>query len=499
MKGKLILAPNDEMELFDYNLSIGIHPFDYELSINTDLSEEFTSLTSTTGDLEDSIDTSIEMTDDTDSLNFYNQCKSKMSELLKNAEYVVFGFEMDEIAKYIKNNPVLKTKKILFTDIYDLDPEIIKKLERAFGSETSNIYFDVAGNSSFIGFREYNDTIKTIDNMVQEIERFNFSPFEKIMYVYDLVRNKVYVEVGEDEDKLNSRTLSSALLGDKIVCVGYARIFKTLLKKLGIHSREMHLYYPDRSGGHARNEIYIKDEKYGVDGVYYFDPTWDSKKDENDISYLSSYRFFAMTKSAMNSLDNGRFIDDMFPYFSSDIMWEFEEVVDEKGFEKLPPQMVKSINHMSRLVYDKALINKMGLLPIALPSLIPNKDKIMDELIPLVKYFDKPLSADLMLKVLYNVRKNQYYSNPQKYQMSLNDFFRIVLRSGWTFEDSTFSSFILSELSSEKRAKIKAYQLNKYSYENDLEKNIEQVKLAKVLRLSCEKKRKNKKCQTVDK
>ena len=235
----------------------------------------------------------------------------------------------------------LKTKKILFTDIYNLDPEIISDVERSFGNDTSNIYFDVAGNVNLISFQEYKDTIKAIDNMVQEIEKYDFSPLEKIMYAYDLVRNKVYVEVDKDEDKLDSRTLSSVLLGDKIVCVGYARVFKTLLEKLGIHSREVHLNYPDRIGGHARNEIYVKDE--------------------NDISYLSSYRFFAMTKSAMDSIDNGRFIDDKFPYFSSDIMWEFEEAVDEKGFEKLPPEMIKSINHMSGLVYDKALINKAGL------------------------------------------------------------------------------------------------------------------------------------------
>lgn len=488
MKGKLILAPNGEMELFNYNLNFDVQPFDYEISINMNLSDDFIGLTSTTGDLEESIETSIEMTDNQDCIDFYNKCKSDLPNLLQNAEYVVFGFEMKEIAKYIKDNPTLKTKKILFTDIYDLDPEIITNIESTFGNETSNIYFDVAGNSNLISFQEYKDTIKAIDDMVQEIEKFDFSPLEKIMYAYDLVRNKVYVEVGENEDKLKSRTLSSVLLGDKIVCVGYARVFKTLLEKLGIHSREMHLYYLDRSGGHARNEIYVKDEKYGVDGVYYFDPTWDSKKDENDISYLSSYRFFGMTKSTMDSIDKGRFIDDMFPYFSSDIMWEFEKIVDEKGFEKLPLKMVKSINHMSGLVYNKALINKVGLLSIAPPSLRPDKDKIMDELIPLVEYFDTPLSADLMLKVLYNVRKNQYYSNPQKYSMSLNDFFQIVVRSGWVFEDDTFSGSILSELSSEQRATIKAHQLKKYSDENDLERNIEQVKLAKVLRLSYEKK-----------
>ena len=38
-----------------------------------------------------------------------------------------------------------------------------------------------------------------------DIELFNYSPLEKIMYAYDLVRNRVYVSEGE-EDKTISRT-----------------------------------------------------------------------------------------------------------------------------------------------------------------------------------------------------------------------------------------------------------------------------------------------------
>lgn len=41
--------------------------------------------------------------------------------------------------------------------------------------------------------------------------------------------------------------------------------------------------------------------------------------------------------------------------------------------------------------------------------------------------------------------------------MSLNDFFQIVVKSGWVFDDDTFTSSILSEFSSEQRVKIKAY------------------------------------------
>lgn len=94
------------------------------------------------------------------------------------------------------------------------------------------------------------------------------------------------------------------------------------------------------------------------DGVYYFDPTWDSKKSENDNTYLFSYRYFAMTKVAMGLMDRGRLIDRIFPYFSDDIADEFEEIIKE-GLEKVPEEMIKSINYMTSLVYNKYLIDRL--------------------------------------------------------------------------------------------------------------------------------------------
>ena len=120
----------------------------------------------------------------------------------------------------MRRNPVLVTKKIIFEDIFDLSPKLLNEVVEAFGNKTDNIYFQISGNDKIISFKEYKNTIEVINGIVEKIERCNFSPLEKIMYVYDLVRDKVYVEASENEDKMISRNLSSALLGNKIVCVG---------------------------------------------------------------------------------------------------------------------------------------------------------------------------------------------------------------------------------------------------------------------------------------
>jgi len=303
-----------------------------------------------------------------------------------------------------------------------------------------------------------------------------------------MVRDKVYVEVDENEDKMISRNLSTALLGDKIVCVGYAVIFKTLLQKLGIECREVFLKHPSKITGHARNVIYVKDEKYGVDGVYYFDPTWDSKKNELDKEFLYSYKYFAMTKEKMDNIDDGIYIDQAFPYFSNDIVSEFEEQVDNVGFEGLSDEMIKSINYMSGLTNAEITINKK-LLPMLPPVLRPNKEQIAKKLTKLVEQFDTTLSADTLLKVLYNVRKKQYYDNSEKYPFGLNEFCKTVFVSGWNFKGTPEENLVLALASTPKeRGRIKVDQTIRYAKETDMYKQIEQVKLAKTLRKVYEQK-----------
>ena len=491
MKGKLIISSFDEEEhLFKTDVSSSIYPYDYEICIRTSLEGNFEDIISKPYDFDESIDFNLDVVhDNAQHVKFLKQIKSNRLQYIKNADDIIFYYEPKEIAEFVKRNPILKTKRIIFEDYFDLDPKLVNEVSEAFGEDTSNIYFQISGNDNLITFKEYKDTIDSINQKINDIEKFNFSPLEKIMYAYDMVRDKVYVEVDENEDKMISRNLTSALLGDKIVCLGYAKIFKTLVEKLGIECRNVFLMRPDKKEGHARNFIFVKDEKYGVDGVYYFDPTWDNKKDELDKEFLYSYKHFAMTKKRMDEIDGGHIVETAFPYFSSDIVWEFEEQVDEVGFEGLSDEMIKSINHMSHLTNGRTLIDKTWLLPMAPPILKPNKDKIVEKLVELVQYFDTPISADILLKVLYNVRKQQYYANPEKYPFGLNEFCKTVFMSGWNFDGTPQENLALEFASTPKeRGRIKVDQTVRYARETDMYRNIQQVKLAKTLRRVYEQK-----------
>ena len=265
MNGKLSIKPLEEDNILLTYIMACSSNYDYEIDISSSLDRSFEEIISDSYDFEQNIDYCISLCEDNERLEVLEKIKNDRLNYLRNVSDIEFFYEPKIVAKFVRDNPILLTKRIIFSDYDLLNSNLIEKIESSFGENTSNIYFKIEGNYSLITFDEYKKTTDSINKKIAEIERFDFSPLEKIMYVYDMVRDKVYLEV--DEDKLNSRNLSSALLGDKIVCVGYSVIFQTLLNKLGIDCHKIRLDSLEHDGGHARVAIHVKDEKYDVDGV----------------------------------------------------------------------------------------------------------------------------------------------------------------------------------------------------------------------------------------
>lgn len=493
MKGNLIISPfNEELDFIRTSVMLG-DGF-YDIVIKTSLEGSFEELISKPYDFDEVIDNIVDQFEYDgfkEDVSFLKQIKNNRLHFLKNAEDITFCYSPTKVAEFVKTNPILKTKRINFGASFDLDSKVVTEISEAFGDDTSNIYIKTFGNSDVITFKEYRDTVLTIENKINEIKKYNFSPLETIMYVYDMVRDKVYVEVDENEDKMISRDLSTALLGDKIVCLGYANVFKAIIEKLGEKCEIVFLVHPDGGSGHARICIFVKDEKYGVDGVYYFDPTWESRPGDLDISFLLSYAYFALTKTQMDKIDNGFLVETQFPYFSSDIVNELKTQVYKFGFEGLSEKMIKSVNYMSCFLTNSPLINEMALHSLAPATFKPNKEEVVEKLDKLVKYFDTPISADILVKVLYNVRKQQYYTNPEKYPFGVDEFFQIISNSGWLFDSHKIADLIFKIIGfTKKYENIKKNRFLRYAYETGLDKNIQQVKLAKTLRRVYEQKAK---------
>ncbi len=488
MKGLLSFYPLEEDDdLSRANVFKGDIYHDYEVRINTLLDDDFYDIISNPYDLEENIDIDIDSRlYDEEWKDFLTKFKNNRLQYIKSINDITFGyFDYKKIADFVKKNPVLSTKRLIFNVPFDLSLEKMDEINELFDYNTSNLYFSLYDNDSLITFKEYKDTISAIDKMINEVEKFNFSPLEKIMYIYDIVRDKVYTEVDDGEDKRNSRDLTSSLLSDKIVCLGYARIFTTLIKRLGIKCNTVFLINSNNNkNGHARNVIFVDDEKYGVKGVYYFDPTYDNKKSESDNNFLYSYRWFAVTKAKMDKIGGRNLFELKFPYYSKDMVQEFEKLVGEVGLNGLPKEFIDSINYMAGLTGSNSLLFRIALINSKKTFELDNEE-FNQKLAQIVKYFNSPIAPDVLLKVLYNVRKQQYYVNPDKYPFGVDDLCKIAYESCW-YRKMTTEEKLLLKIFDEKEH----LECDPKSVVGKFEKDIEQVRLARTLKRVYEQKNK---------
>lgn len=494
MIGKIKLDRTSEYEPYTYDFSFDIGNIDYCVSINIDLDQDFLTLTSTPGDMINAINNYIEFLQSSPNeesiilIEELKKAKENPMKYIKEAEYVQFNFENDETLDYLKRNPILKTKKLLLKPNFDFDSNFVEEIKDKFKDYLDNLYFELPGNTNYISFKEYEATLKTLDKMAEEIKQYDFSPLEQIMYAYDITKNRVYQKEGKDEDLSVSRDLSSSLLGDKIVCLGYARIFNTLLYKLGIESNEVILI--SEPTGHARSEIYIKDEKYGIDGVYYFDPTWDSKRKDNETEHLFTYRFFARTRREMERMERKEYINKLFPYYYTTMDLDFEEQYLDGGIENVDEDLVRSLNYMSRIIRHESLLKPLQLIKDAPLYDQIDLDETVSEATKLIEYFEKPIYADTLIKVLYNIKKQQYYKHPDKYPFEIDSFYQTVFSSNWAFEPTAEQRLLSCIFGEETNTKPTPQGFKNYNDKHQLDKNIEQIKLAKTLRKVLENKQK---------
>lgn len=137
---------------------------------------------------------------------------------------------------------------------------------------------------------EFNNTFNALSKIVANVKDKNLSPFEQFLYLYNTVASHEYNDTLES--KLDpSRSVIGIFNSNKIVCLGYAELFRTLCYYLNNPNIKCDCVYVDLLkkqtkelyAVHAFNLVYLKDEKYSINGMYACDACWDSAK-ENTTS-----------------------------------------------------------------------------------------------------------------------------------------------------------------------------------------------------------------------
>ena len=415
---------------------------------------------------------------------YFKKYEGREKQLLSDAEYVAFDFDIEKVKKYIEKNPILKSKKIVFLDS-KITYQSILELEKTFGNDTSLLYFKPSGNTEIISFNECKNTLKIINDIVEKVKRANFSQIEQIMYVYDIVKGRIYCEEGSEEDKSISRDLSKVLIQDKIVCTGYSVLLEKILEQLNIKVKSYYLQNKRDMKGHQRNIVYLKDSKYKIEGVYYLDATWDSKKSTTDGNYLNYYYHFLKTKY---EIENNNYDDLVFGTFNSDFIDEFDRIVRENGLNAYDEKKIEQINELSFFIDGSSLIKKYMYeeeLKDFYINVLGNKpldfDYTLDTLKRYYSMLNKPISGEVYTKALLSVRKVQYYENPNNIEFNLKEIYTAACLSSWKFS-STKTEKALTAIFDEKVEFENKKRVKTYLAENKVQEEIEKVKVARVLR-----------------
>ena len=257
-------------------------------------------------ELKDVFDDTIVFNSNKRLISFY-----KYDDLINISELHINQKLNEEELKYIKF--INKNAKIVIDiDDYETVFEIINLIEKNNGNNSYSIevndkekFNEYVLKNNIVGKNIQVNTATFDDVNLDEYLNFerilyqmveparNLSNFEKYIYAYNITKQfKIYRE--NKEDLSQSRNLYSILTNEYMVCVGFSNLLGDLLNKLGVPNMKLSISvdqsydnvknngdYVDtktitNKAGHARRYVHLVDEKYGLNGFYVSDPTWDN-------------------------------------------------------------------------------------------------------------------------------------------------------------------------------------------------------------------------------
>ena len=277
----------------------------------------------------------------------------------------------------------LKTDNKTYSDL-----DSLYKFESLGNVEIDYGDYILSNIDQYIGMRA------NLDYFVMLINQNDLSPMEKLCYAYDLVKSHIYRENNDDFQK--SRHIHNIVETGDIVCVGYSVFLAELLKEIGIDAHAIGTSVPLQDGetvGHERNIVEIHDEKYGIDGMFALDCTWDSNK--------AIYKIIRDGKEVYTKkLKEG---DEIL--YTYDVMSSYNYfLIPAQEYEAYFPgeSFHRDIKDWHGKEYDP---NKAAL--DSLPELFTSEDPTDD------KFEDAYLDEDTIISVIYNTRLYEGYSKEQ--------------------------------------------------------------------------------------
>ena len=344
----------------------------------------------------------------------------------KNAE-IVFNINDDYEYIFYVINLIKQNKTNNKYTIVINDKELFNKFILNNNVETNNIDVEVPTLDK-VSLNDYLKFEKILYKMIEPAN--NLSNFEKYIYAYNITKHfKKYKE--NDTEKNKSRNLYEILNNEYMVCVGYKNLLGDLLNKLGIKSIDLsvsvdtsydkvdHNDYivnditPVNRNGHARRYVNLIDEKYGINGFYIADPTWDNDL-ENDY-----YNHMLLTDRESTQTSRYEW-NNIMSIFDINNIDEYLEIIkrefqnkDYKEFCSYLKEIIKVIEKLDKKFYSE-LLNKNNYIDKYINEWPDDVTSLVNDLGNyIVLHVNKPLTGETLFKGIKKIYLNSYGYNEE--------------------------------------------------------------------------------------
>lgn len=226
----------------------------------------------------------------------------------------------------------------------------------------------VKSNSSEISLKKYVYFETLLYKIIEPAK--NLSPFEKYIYAYNIVKN--FKEYKESQRRTLSRDIYQILTNEYIVCSGFSEFLHNLLFKLDISSTKFSIKGKNKDNSlwsHMRLYVNINDDKYGINGFYISDPTWDNNLEVDYYNHLLLtnkeaglecdfyYSTFDNTYEIFENLNLDELYLKINNLFELRITFSLFEII-----KKLDPNYYNYLNNRYDInKYNKKLVNDISL------------------------------------------------------------------------------------------------------------------------------------------
>lgn len=359
---------------------------------------------------------------------YYLELQRLLPDLENNIDTIVLSSNADSVISFLNNNKDLKDISIVVrNDGYKTAD--LKKLKPYL--DEFSISFKAYNDPNQYTYEEMYNATKILENWEDEIRQGDFSPLEIAIYAYDLIRDKEYKLENENMDWTQSRKIVPILNSDYIVCAGYVELYRELLSRFDIPVMDYTLLRKDDDRkGHSIAQVYIKDPKYNIDGVFYCDPTANRKKKDNTFLYVY-HDFLKPRDKFLESKD--KYIDVTIPLTINNLKIRMENVV--KGNENFTLNTMNYINKLYRFPAGKSFYSSSVVM-----ARITKNDEIFkkdnkEKTSKLFSYYEQEIFAETFLSALYEVKKQQHELNQEKCRFDINAFLFACKNANFEFKN----------------------------------------------------------------